>query len=176
MNPINHSRKRLVLIRHAKSSWTNPQLRDFDRPLNKRGKENAPEMGRRLAHRSLMPDRLISSPAKRAISTAEIIAQAIGFPSDQISPIHQAYEAGAPELLSVLRKLDDGDEIVVLVGHNPALTDLINITCGYSLDNLPTCGVFCADFDIASWGQIDGHTGKLAFVDFPKRPPAESTR
>ena len=72
--------KRLVLIRHAKSSWKNPGLRDFDRPLNKRGKADAPEMGRRLAQRSLMPDRLLSSPAKRAIRTAEIIADAIGFP------------------------------------------------------------------------------------------------
>ncbi len=164
--------KRLVLIRHAKSSWKHPELRDFDRPLNKRGKVNAPEMGRRLAQRSLMPDCLISSPAKRAIKTAEIIAEAIGFPSDQISRAHPVYDAGVPELLGVLRKLNDGDEIVFVVGHNPGLTDLINFLCGYSLDNLPTCGVFCADFDISSWQETGRQTGKVVFVDFPQQPPA----
>lgn len=165
--------KRLVLIRHAKSSWKNPGLRDFDRPLNKRGKENAPEMGRRLAQRSLMPDRVVSSPAKRAIKTAEIIAESIGFPADRISQVPPIYAATVPELLSVLRGLEDGDEIVFLVGHNPGLTDLINFTCGYSLDNLPTCGVFCADFDMASWQEIGRQTGKPVFIDFPKKPPTE---
>ena len=97
--------KKLVLIRHAKSSWKNPGLRDFDRPLNKRGKADAPEMGRRLALRSLMPDRLLSSPAKRAIRTAEIIAGAIGFPAGRISRMDRLYGAGVAELIGILQGL-----------------------------------------------------------------------
>ena len=166
--------KRLVLIRHAKSSWKNPGLRDFDRPLNKRGKADAPEIGRRLAQRSLMPDRLLSSPAKRAIRTAEIIADAIGFPAGRISHMDRLYGAGAADLMGILRELDDGDDIVYLVGHNPGLTDLINSICSDFLDNLPTCGVFCADFEISSWKETGGHKGQCVFVDVPKQPPAGS--
>ena len=164
--------KRLVLIRHAKSSWNNPGLRDFDRPLNKRGKVDAPEMGRRLALRSLMPDRLLSSPAKRAIRTAEIIAGAIGFPAGRISRMDRLYGAGVTDLLDILRELNDGDDIVYLVGHNPGLTDLINSICSDFLDNLPTCGVFCADFEISSWQETGRHRGTRVFVDVPKQPPA----
>ena len=166
--------KKLVLIRHAKSSWKNPGLRDFDRPLNKRGKADAPEMGRRLAQRSLMPDRLLSSPAKRAIRTAEIIADAIGFPAGRISHMDRLYGAGAADLMGILRELDDGDDIVYLVGHNPGLTDLINSISSDFLDNLPTCGVFCADFEISSWQETGGHIGQCVFVDVPKQPPAGS--
>ena len=164
--------KRLVLIRHAKSSWNNPGLRDFDRPLNKRGKVDAPEMGRRLALRSLMPDRLLSSPAKRAIRTAEIIAGAIGFPAGRISRMDRLYGAGVTDLLDILRELNDGDDIVYLVGHNPGLTDLINSISSDFLDNLPTCGVFCADFEISSWQETGRHRGTRVFVDVPKQPPA----
>ena len=164
--------KRLVLIRHAKSSWNNPGLRDFDRPLNKRGKAAAPEMGRRLALRSLMPDRLLSSPAKRAIRTAEIIAGAIGFPAGRISRMDRLYGAGVTDLLDILRELNDGDDIVYLVGHNPGLTDLITTISSDFLDDLPTCGVFCADFEISSWQEIGGHKGQCVFMDVPKQPPA----
>ena len=164
--------KRLVLIRHAKSSWNNPGLRDFDRPLNKRGKVDAPEMGRRLAQRSLMPDRLLSSPAKRAIRTAEIIAGAIGFPAGRISRMDRLYGAGVTDLLDILRELNDGDDIVYLVGHNPGLTDLITTISSDFLDDLPTCGVFCADFEISSWQEIGGHKGQCVFMDVPKQPPA----
>ena len=166
--------KKLVLIRHAKSSWKNPGLRDFDRPLNKRGKADAPEMGRRLALRSLMPDRLLSSPAKRAIRTAEIIAGAIGFPAGRISRMDRLYGAGVAELIGILQGLDDADETAYLVGHNPGLTDLINSTCSDFLDNLPTCGVFCADFELSSWQEIGRHEGQCVFVDVPKHPPAGS--
>ena len=164
--------KRLVVIRHAKSSWKDPGLRDFERPLNKRGKADAPEMGRRLALRSLIPDRLLASPAKRAIRTAEIIAGAIGFPAERIIRVDPLYGAGVADLVGILQGLDDSEETVYLVGHNPGLTDLVNFVCSAFLDNLPTCGVFCADFDISSWKEIGRHRGKCLFMDFPKHPPA----
>ena len=167
--------KRLIVIRHAKSSWKDPGLRDFDRPLNKRGKADAPEMGRRLARRSLVPDRLLASPAKRAIRTAEIIAGAVGFPAGRITRVDRLYGAGVADLVGVLQGLDDAEETVYLVGHNPGLTDLVNFVCGAFLDNLPTCGVFCADFEISSWKEIRRHQGKCLFTDFPKHPPAGLT-
>ena len=160
--------KRLVLIRHAKSSWKNPGLRNFDRPLNKRGNENAPEMGRRLAQRSLLPDLFISSPARRAIETAQAIAEAIGFSVEKIISNSKVYEARVPELLGVLGEIDVSYKTVFLVGHNPSLTDFINSICNYSLDNLPSGGMFCADFRILSWREIDQQKGRFIFVDFPK--------
>lgn len=164
--------KRLVVIRHAKSSWKDSGLSDFDRPLNKRGKTDAPEMGRRLEQRSLVPDRLLSSPARRAIRTAEIIAGAIGFPARRITRMDGLYGAGAADLIGILQELDDAQETVCLVGHNPGLTDLINSICSAFLDNLPTCGVFCVGFEISSWKEIGRHSGKCVFMDFPKHPPA----
>lgn len=164
--------KRLVVIRHAKSSWKDPGVRDFDRPLSKRGKTDAPEMGLRLAKRSLVPDRLLSSPAKRAIRTAEIIAGAIGFPAGRITRMDRLYGAGVADLVGILRELDDSAETVYLVGHNPGLTDLVNFLSSAFLDNLPTCGLFCADFEISSWKEIDRQRGRCVFMDFPKHPPA----
>ena len=167
--------KRLVVVRHAKSSWKDPGLRDFDRPLNKRGKTDAPEMGRRLAQRSLIPDRLLSSPARRAIRTAEIIADAIGFPAGRITRMDRLYGAGVADLLDILQRLDDAEQTVFLVGHNPGLMDLINSICSTFLDNLPTCGLLCADFEISSWKEIDRRRGRCVFMDFPKHPPAGPT-
>ena len=167
--------KRLVVIRHAKSSWKDPGARDFDRPLNKRGKADAPEMGRRLAQRSLVPDRLLSSPAKRAIRTAEIIAGAIGFPVERITRVDQLYGAGVADLVGILQGLDDAEETVCLVGHNPGLTDLVNFVGSVFLDNLPTCGLFCVDFEISSWKDMGRQSGKCVFMDFPKHPADPST-
>ena len=164
--------KRLVVIRHAKSSWKDPGARDFDRPLNKRGKADAPEMGRRLARRSLVPDRLLSSPAKRAIRTAEIIAGASGFPAERSTRMDRLYGAGFADLLGILQGLDDAEQTVFLVGHNPGLTDLVNFVGSPFLDNLPTCGLFCADFESSSWKDIGRQSGKCVFMDFPKHPAA----
>ena len=167
--------KRLVVIRHAKSSWKDPGLRDFDRPLNKRGKTDAPEMGRRLAQRSLVPDCLLSSPARRAIRTAEIIAGAVGFPADRITRMDRLYGAGFADLLGILQGLDDTEQTAFVVGHNPGLTDLINSICSPFLDNLPTCGLFCVDFEISSWEEIGRRRGTRVFMDSPKRPADAST-
>ena len=131
-------------------------------------------MGRRLARRSLVPDLLLSSPARRAIRTAEIIAGAVGFPAERITPMDRLYGAGDADLVGILRGLDDAEETVFLVGHNPGLTDLVNFLCGPFLDNLPTCGLFCADFEMSSWKEIGRGRGRRVFMDFPKHPPAGS--
>ena len=138
--------KKLIVIRHGKSTWDNLQLRDFDRPLNERGRQDAPKIGQRLASLSLMPDKFISSPAKRAISTAFEIGEEIGFHKDEFHQDINLYGATASDLLKVLANLDDTEKLVFLVGHNPGLTDFINSYMGYPLQILPTCGIFCADY------------------------------
>ena len=169
----NHRMKRIFLIRHAKSGWKNPGLKDFDRPLSKHGKKNAPEMGRCLAQYSLLPDLFISSPARRAIETAQVIAKAIGFSVEKIIPNSKVYEARVPELLEILKETDVSHKTVLLIGHNPSLTDFINSICNYSLDNLPQGGIFCVDFRSLSWKEIDQQTGRVIFVYFPTQSAAE---
>lgn len=161
--------KRLVLLRHAKSSWKDASLADFDRPLNKRGKQDAPMMGQRLAGRGLAPDSIVSSPARRARHTARSVAEALDYPEDEIVFEAAIYEAGVADLLQVARHLDDSDDEVVLVGHNPGFTDLCNLLSGETIDNLPTCAAACIVFDLPSWGQIGPQTGELVFFDYPKR-------
>jgi len=163
--------KRLTLVRHAKSSRKDQLLEDIDRPLNQRGKENAPLMGKRLAKKKeLMPDRMLTSPARRAVKTARIIAGKIGFPKEKIEKVGAIYEASPDTLLEVLRGLGNECNHVMMFGHNPGFTDLNNVINTVKIDNIPTCGVVCIDFDIASWSELTEGQGTLVFFDYPKNP------
>jgi phosphohistidine phosphatase len=162
--------KTLTLIRHAKSSWSQPELADFDRPLNKRGKGDAPLMGRRLARRGIAPELFVTSPAKRALKTARLIAREIGYPNKGLFTDERIYAALAEGLLEVLQGLDDRFKEVWMLGHNPSLTDLANYLTGASIDNIPTCGVMRAAFDIRRWKQLAHGSGELLLFDYPKRP------
>jgi phosphohistidine phosphatase len=162
--------KTLTLIRHAKSSWSQPELADFDRPLNKRGKGDAPLMGRRLVRRGIAPELFVTSPAKRALKTARLIAKEIGYPNKRLLTDERIYAALAEDLLEVLQGLDDRLKEAWMVGHNPSLTDLANYLTGTSLDNIPTCGVVRAAFDILRWKQLAHGSGELLLFDYPKRP------
>ena len=99
--------KTIILVRHAKSSWKDPGLNDFDRPLNKRGKKNAPLMGQKLKERQVMPDLVLSSPAKRARKTATAIAKAVGYPKKRIVFDDNMYHGGARYLFEMIKNLDD---------------------------------------------------------------------
>jgi len=163
--------KTLYLIRHAKSSWKDPDLRDFERPLNKRGKSDAPEMGQRLRAYKAGADIIISSPAKRAIKTAKIIAREVGFPVKEIVTTETVYLADVPTLVEVIRKISDKHQQVMLFGHNPGLTMLANfLVNGEQVENIPTCGIFCIEFEIDSWKKVGQGLGKLLFFDYPKKP------
>src|SRR5688500_4533393 len=116
------SLKTLVLVRHAKSSWKDASLPDRDRPLNRRGKRDAPEMGRRLAQLVGTPDLIVSSPAARALATARVFAEAVDYPVDGIREEERIYEAAPTEILDVIRDIDDDVDGVPLFGHNPGLT------------------------------------------------------
>ena len=161
--------KRLFLCRHAKSSWKDLSLDDIDRPLNKRGKENAPEMGRRLNAQGIRPDLIISSPAKRALKTARCLAKELDFDKKKIRIMEEIYGAYAEELLEIIRGIDNDAELVIIVGHNPETTVLANILGDLDIDNVPTCGIVALDFSVVSWAQVRKGKGTLAFFDYPRK-------
>jgi phosphohistidine phosphatase len=132
--------KTLFLVRHAKSSWDDPALADKDRPLGARGKRDATKMGKRLAKREVKPDLILSSPAKRALSTAEIIADKLEYQLENIVVDSRLYSGAADDLFSVIRTLDDKLHGVMLFGHNPELTELAH-RLSRQITRLPTCAV-----------------------------------
>jgi phosphohistidine phosphatase len=161
--------KRLYLVRHAKSSWKDLSLPDFDRPLNKRGKRDAPLMGEKLKKLDVLPDLLIASPAKRAKKTAKTIAAKIGYKSNKIIFDESIYHLGITGIVRILSKLDSEIESVMLVGHNPDLTILAEQFSGNIVDNVPTCGIFCLEFNFADWRKISSETGRTIFFEYPKK-------
>jgi len=167
-NNSDHRGKELILVRHAKSSWDDPYLDDHDRPLNERGLRNAPEMGKRLQGWGICPDVWISSTALRAITTAEIMAEEIGFPPDQIQRSKDLYHASATELQEYIGGLDDAHFSVMLFGHNPGMTSLVSHLFGLPIDNLPTCGVVHLQFSAESWAEASRSMPSEATIDFPK--------
>ena len=159
---------RITLVRHAKSSWKESGLRDFDRPLNSRGKKNALMMGIRLREADIVPDVIVSSPAKRAITTAKLIAKEIGFNKRDIVLIPEIYEANVDTLLAVIQSFEEGWEDVMLVGHNPGLTELAEVLSGNVFDNLVTCAVCGLDFLTNNWAAIGTLKGEIYYYDYPK--------
>lgn len=160
--------KILTLVRHAKSSWKDPDLADHERPLNKRGERDAPEMGRRLAARGRCPDLMVTSPAVRAKVTAETVAEAVGYRVEDIVEDERIYEANAGELLEVIRELDDSHHHVMLFGHNPGFTHLVNRLAEDAVDNVPTCGVVQLEHVGESWSEV-GRLGSMSMeFDYPK--------
>ncbi len=163
--------KYLTIVRHAKSSWENPELADRDRPLNKRGRHDAPMMGDRLAERGYRPDVILSSPANRALTTARVIAEALGFPPDDIAIDERIYGAGVAGLVGLVRETDDTAGRVMLFGHNPELTAMVNRLARVSLDNLPTCGVALLEFAFDTWARLGTEPATRAEIDYPKKTP-----
>ncbi len=168
--------KELLLVRHAKSSWDDPCLNDHDRPLNERGLRNAPDMGKRLQVWGIRPEALISSTAVRAISTAEIIAEQIGFSKDRIKRTKDLYHASATELQKFIAGLDDAIGSAILFGHNPGMTSLVANLYGLRIDNLPTCGVVHLQFNENTWSAVSSAPPARAYFDFPKNESGKPLR
>ena len=161
--------KYLYLIRHAKSSWDNPGIADIDRPLNKRGKRDAPLMGGRLQQQGVMPDLIYVSPARRARKTAKIIAGCVGYPQERIVKRKDIYSSDINLLLRVIQGTDDEVSSLFLVGHNYVLTDLAELLTSEVLGNVPTCGIVGVELPIASWQELTGGRGTMLFFDYPKK-------
>ncbi len=167
--------KTIILVRHAKSSWKDLSLDDFDRPLNKRGKRNAPFMGKKLKKRKIVPDLILSSPAKRARKTAVAIAKAIDYPKKKIHYNDNMYHTSAHHLLELVRHQDDKHEAIMLFGHNPEFNDFADMLLKKNpVYNIPTTGVYCISFEVDSWKKVREGKGKSIFFDYPKRYEDES--
>ena len=161
--------KTLVIVRHAKSSWDESGLSDHVRPLNRRGLKDAPVMGARLAEWGPPVDRVISSSAVRALVTAEMVTHEMGLPWDEIQIEDGLYHATEEELLDVIREQDDYIDGLMLFGHNPGMTYLVNDLSDLDLENLPTCGVVILQFDVENWAEIEDGIALKADFDFPKK-------
>jgi len=161
--------KTLIIVRHAKSSWDNLDLRDIERPLNDRGKKDAPRMAKRLKERKINPDLLISSSAVRAIETCQHIARVLGYPFEKIITELRLYHADEDTLLQRIRELKDHHDCVMLFGHNPGLTVFANLLLNEDIDNIPTCGIVSALLNVNSWSKVKFGLGQLDFYDYPKR-------
>ncbi len=160
--------KTLTLVRHAKSSWKDGSLADRDRPLNKRGKRDAPEMGRRIAAAGIRPSLIVSSPAVRAWTTARIIADEIGYPREFLQRDKRLYLASVNGILDVIVAQDAGFNSLMLVGHNPGFTDFANYLVPGLTSNVPTAGVLSVELDTDAWNLYDKPGVELALYDFPK--------
>jgi phosphohistidine phosphatase len=152
--------KTILILRHAKSSWKFLDRPDHDRPLNKRGKHDAPIMGRLLKQKHLVPDLIISSTATRAWDTASIVAKTSGYKGKKYK-FESLYAAGPEAYLRVLSNLSDKNDRVLIVGHNPGIEQLIEkLTDDYHI--MPTCTLAHMEFDIEQWSEILHERTKLA--------------
>jgi len=160
--------KRLILVRHAKSSWNQPELSDFQRPLNERGRRDVPEMSQRFLETSLKIDRIISSPAERAITTAYGFAARLNINAEDILQKEELYHASAMALKRAIARTPNDIESLMVFGHNPVLTYLINDLSDFYLDNLPTCAICGIEFNIDAWSSVLKEKGRKFYYDFPK--------
>jgi phosphohistidine phosphatase len=145
--------KSILVLRHAKSSRKDPDLTDHDRPLNKRGKRDAPRMGRLLKKEDLVPDIIISSTAMRARGTAEAVAKASGYKGD-ITFNGSLYAAGPQAYIDALHELSDDYVRVLTIGHNPGLEELVEMLTG-EIHLMPTCSLVHVKLSVSRWSDID---------------------
>ena len=160
--------KILYLLRHAKSSPGNPGMKDFERSLNKRGLNDVPLVGSRFNEKDFSVQCMISSSARRAETTAVLMAQNTGFPIDDIIINSDLYLAGVGTFLRVAREINEDCESAMLVGHNPAITEFANQMMNKSIDNIPTCGLIKMSLPISYWSDIELGKGVFMEFEFPK--------
>jgi len=160
--------KQLLIVRHAKSSWEDFSVPDFERPLNDRGKKDAPMMAERLVKNGVIPDVLISSPAKRAKKTAELFAKTFGMDRENIIEVKQLYEAGPENFYDVVSKAPVSASTVILFSHNPGITAFVNNLTDVAIDDMPTCAVFALSCDIQEWSEFRAAKKEYLFFDYPK--------
>lgn len=160
--------KQLIIVRHAKSSWANMGMSDFERPLNERGNRDAPEMANRLIKRNVAIDAFVSSTANRAYTTATYFAKTFGQKQTDIIPVPELYHASIATFYQVVKKLNNGFQTVALFSHNPGITDFVNELTNTSIDNMPTCGIFAVKINTHDWMEFIPATKTFWFFDYPK--------
>jgi phosphohistidine phosphatase len=168
--------KRIALLRHAKSAYTDPSLADHDRPLNKRGERDAPVMARRLTDSGWRPSMILTSTARRTRQTARIIAREIGYPIEFIQSEPELYLSSPATILEIVSQQDNRLNEIVVCAHNPGITHLANALCGTTIENVPTCGLVLVDADIDDWKEIRNARCTLRNFDYPKKEPSSEAR
>ena len=162
--------KTLIIVRHAKSSWDDPNISDFKRPLNDRGERDAPRMAKRLKEKDLAINTVVSSPAVRALATCHVFVDILGFPRNQVREIKELYHAGDEIILNVVKQLTDNkNDVAMLFGHNPGLTGFVNNLLEEDIDNIPTAGIVCCKLNIDKWRDAKWGCGQIDFFDWPKK-------
>jgi phosphohistidine phosphatase len=160
--------KTIYLVRHAKSSWSNLSIPDFERPLNERGQKDAPSMAKRLKEKKVGIDYVISSPAVRAFTTCQEFCRILGLSEKYYKTEKQLYHADADTLLQSISELNDHHQSIMLVGHNPGITQFANMLFNTTIDNIPTTGIVAGNLNITSWEESKPGCGKLTFFDYPR--------
>lgn len=161
--------RELFIIRHAKSSWANERLSDFDRPLNSRGKSSVKIMGNYLAGLDLAPDYLIYSAAKRTTETYLGLSEYLNLKKTKIVSGRQFYHASAEFIIQSASEIPDEYKQAIYIGHNPGVTDAVNMLCHENISNVPTLGIAQISFEIDSWKEVFPGLGKLISFDYPKK-------
>ncbi len=161
--------KSLYIIRHAKSSWGDFSLPDFERPLNERGKKDAPVMAQRLLDKNTKIDLFISSPAKRALKTCKLFCKEFNVPEEAILVIDELYHASKEIFYNVIGKIDNKYEHVAIFSHNPGISEFVNsLNTNVHIDTMPTCAIFAVSIDCKSWDQFESAQKIFIRFDFPK--------
>lgn len=160
--------KNLILVRHAKSSWADFSVKDIDRPLNDRGKKDAPLMAKRLLEKDISIDAFISSPAKRARKTAELFAKEYDEKKENIIFFESLYLASPPGFFDVIAKTNDKFKTIAVFSHNEGITDFANSLTTTKIDDMPTCSIFAVKADIKHWSDFKDAEKEFWFFDYPK--------
>ena len=161
--------KTLLLIRHAKSSWANPDENDFDRSLNDRGKADAPLMAARIYNKKIPVDAFITSPAKRARKTCEYFIQQYKRSSEEIILKPELYLAGFSVFFHVIEQMNNNINHASVFLHNNGITDFVNQLTDVRIDNMPTCSVFAIKIHTNSWKGFKQAKKEFLFFDYPKK-------
>ncbi|HUC82761.1 MAG TPA: histidine phosphatase family protein [Flavisolibacter sp.] len=164
--------KTLILVRHAKSDWSHIGQSDIERPLNDRGRKDAPEMAKRLKKKGLKIDLFLSSPARRAFRTARFFAEEFDVKREDIQVEKTLYGAAPLQFEEVIASLKDKEDTVVVFSHNPGITEFANSLCDVRTDDMPTCALFAVQADVESWKDFNKAEKKFLFYDYPKNPLA----
>ncbi|MCS3797952.1 histidine phosphatase family protein [Niastella sp. OAS944] len=160
--------KSVIIIRHAKSSWDNIGESDFDRPLNDRGKDDAPKMAKRLLERKVSIDAFISSSAKRARKTAALFIKEFDGDKEDIKLVPALYLAGPDAFYDAIAKAPASAKTIALFGHNPGITEFANDLTDVRVDDMPTCAMFAVKADIKDWSEFKDAEKQYWFFDYPK--------
>ena len=160
--------KILLLVRHAKSSWDDPSLNDFERPLNERGKKDAPEMAKKLNNKKIKIDAFVSSPAKRARQTCKFFTKEFDPKKKNIVREPKLYEADEQSFYEVIEGFKNKWDSVAVFSHNPGITSFANSLTADGVDDMPTCSVFAVKVDTDTWKEFRNAKKEFLFFDYPK--------